>query len=101
MENKQDATYFEEAQFEEVATEVMPDVEFGVRVILFNDDVHTFEEVCNQIVKATGYDADKAMDIARQVNDEGKGVVYEGEMVVCLKVSAILEEIELHTQIEA
>ncbi|MPM72224.1 hypothetical protein SDC9_119197 [bioreactor metagenome] len=25
---------------------------FGSRVILFNDDVHTFEEVANQLVKA-------------------------------------------------
>lgn len=76
------------------------DVTYSSKVILFNDDWHTFDEVISQIVKATGKSFDKAQDLTHQVHNDGKAVVYDGDMSDCLKVSSILEEISLHTQIE-
>jgi ATP-dependent Clp protease adapter protein ClpS len=69
-------------------------------VILFNDDVHTFEEVIAQLIKATGCSTARAEAIAWEVHTRGKSAVFEGSMDECVRVSAILEEIALHTQIE-
>ncbi|HEY6626644.1 MAG TPA: ATP-dependent Clp protease adaptor ClpS [Ignavibacteriaceae bacterium] len=76
------------------------DINIGSRVILFNDDWHTFEEVIAQIIKATKCSFIEARDKTFEVHVSGKAVVYSGEMADCLKVSSILEEILLHTQIE-
>ena len=70
------------------------------RVILFNDEVHTFEEVITQIIKATGCDTAKAEALTWEVHHTGKAMVFEGAIVRCVQVSAVLEEIELMTQIE-
>jgi len=76
------------------------DISLGSRVILFNDDWHTFEEVIAQIIKATKCSFIEARDKTFEVHVNGKAVVYSGEMADCLRVSGILEEILLHTQIE-
>ena len=70
------------------------------KVILFNDEIHTFDEVTNQIIKATGCTLDKAEALTWEVHSKGKAIVFSGDMNECLKVSAILEEIALNTQIE-
>jgi ATP-dependent Clp protease adapter protein ClpS len=70
------------------------------RVILFNDEVHTFQEVIDQIIKATGCDTAKAEALTWEVHHTGKATVFVGEIVRCVQVSAVLEEIELMTQIE-
>jgi ATP-dependent Clp protease adaptor protein ClpS len=72
----------------------------GSRVILFNDDWHTFDDVIDQLMKATNCSFTEARDKTFEVHIKGKAVVYTGEMADCLKVSGILEEILLHTQIE-
>lgn len=76
------------------------DLSLGSRVILFNDDWHTFEEVISQIMKATKCSFIEARDKTFEVHVNGKAIVYNGELKVCLVVSGILEEILLHTQIE-
>jgi ATP-dependent Clp protease adapter protein ClpS len=70
------------------------------RVILFNDDYHTFDEVIFQLMKATGCSLLEAEGLAFEVDSTGQAYVFEGEMSRCLGVSSILEEIELHTEIE-
>ena len=80
--------------------EEQTDSTIGSRVILFNDDWHTFEEVIDQIIKATKCSANEARDKTFEVHVNGKAVVYTGELKDCLIVSGILEEILLHTQIE-
>ena len=75
-------------------------VEQPVKVILFNDEIHSFDEVIGQIIKATGYDTTKAEALTWEVHNSGKAMVFEGPMDNCLKVSHILEEIALSTQIE-
>jgi ATP-dependent Clp protease adapter protein ClpS len=75
-------------------------VKLSNRVILYNDEWHTFEEVIEQIIKATGCSFDKAEDLTWEVHNSGKAMVYEGDMGDCLRVSTVLEEIQLRTQIE-
>lgn len=69
-------------------------------VILFNDEVHTFEEVIGQLVKATGCSRSKAEDLAWTVHNEGKATVYEGTFEECFEVQSILKEIQLVTEIQ-
>ncbi len=70
------------------------------RVILFNDEVHTFDEVIGQIIKATGCARSKAEALTMEVHSKGKAAVWEGTMERCIQVTGVLEEIQLHTQIE-
>jgi ATP-dependent Clp protease adaptor protein ClpS len=70
------------------------------KVILFNDDVHTFEEVITQLMKALRCTEQKAEALALEVHNSGKAVVYTGDLLRCMEVSQILEEIRLMTQIE-
>ena len=56
-------------------------------MILFNDDVHTFDEVITQLIKATGCSESKAEALAWEVHTNGKAMVFTGEMVRCIQVS--------------
>lgn len=88
-------TPLEEQEIEDEVTTKEP-----AKVILFNDDVHTFEEVIVQLMKALRCAEHKAEALALEVHTNGKGVVYTGEILHCMEVSHILEEIKLMTQIE-
>jgi ATP-dependent Clp protease adapter protein ClpS len=70
------------------------------KVVLFNDDIHTFDEVITQLIKATRCGTDKAEALAWEVHTQGRAIVFAGELVRCMEVSGILEEIQLMTQIE-
>jgi ATP-dependent Clp protease adaptor protein ClpS len=69
------------------------------KVILYNDDWHSFDEVINQLMKAIHCSFEKARDFAFEVHVRGKAMVFVGELQKCLKVSSVLEEIALHTQV--
>lgn len=69
------------------------------RVVLYNDDWHSFDDVIFQLIKAIKCPFEKARDFAFEVHVKGKAVVFCGEMASCLKVSSVLEEISLFTQI--
>lgn len=88
----------QETEEQEVST--IDEVGHSAKVILFNDEWHTFDEVINQIIKATNCSIERAENLTLEVHERGKAVVYEGDMPDCLRVSSVLEEIELHTQIE-
>lgn len=81
--------------------EIENEVEIGLpyKVILFNDDIHSFDEVINQLIKAIGCNFDEARDLAFEAHVKGKVAVFSGELKKCLAVSSVLEEIALHTQI--
>jgi len=70
------------------------------RVILYNDEIHTFDEVIRQVVKATGCSVKQAEKHAWTVHTEGKDCVYEGEFEECFRVQGVLREIQLVTEIE-
>lgn len=69
------------------------------RVILYNDDQHSFDEVIFQLMKATQCSYEEARQKTFEVHVKGLAVVFSGDMPSCLRVSSILEEIALHTQI--
>jgi len=75
-------------------------VETPWRVILFNDDIHTFDEVIVQVVKATGCSAEQAERHAWTVHTQGKDCVYQGDFFDCFRVQGVLREIQLVTEIE-
>lgn len=74
--------------------------ELPAKVILYNDDWHTFEEVIVQLMKATCCSRERAEALTWEVHTRGKAAVYEGSLAECLRVSGVLEEIALHTEIE-
>ena len=69
------------------------------KVILFNDEWHSFDEVINQLIKAIKCSYETARSFAFETHVKGKSQVFNGELNECLKVSSVLEEISLHTQI--
>ncbi len=69
------------------------------KVILFNDDIHTFEEVIHQIVKATACSTSEAEGHAWRVHLKGKTCVFDGVFEKCLGVQGVLCEIALVTEI--
>lgn len=69
-------------------------------VILYNDEIHTFDEVINQLVKATGCSTSEAEKLAWTVHTEGKATVFEGPFEECFEVQSVLREIQLVTEIK-
>jgi ATP-dependent Clp protease adapter protein ClpS len=69
------------------------------RLFLFDDDIHTFDEVIEQIVKAKGCSYSVAQDLTFQVHNNGKALIHEGEFIECLKMEGVLNEIQLVTEI--
>ncbi len=70
------------------------------RLILYNDEEHTFDEVINQLIKALGCTVAKAEEITMKVHNDGKALVYEGAFEECLKINSVLREIQLITEIK-
>ncbi len=70
------------------------------RVILFNDDIHTFDEVILQLIKAIGCPTHRALRLAMEAHFKGKTKVYEGAFEDCFRVQGVLREIQLVTEIE-
>lgn len=70
------------------------------RVILYNDNIHSFDEVIVQLVKATGCSISQAEAHAWRAHVQGKAAVYEGSFEDCLRVKSVLDEIALITEIQ-
>ncbi len=83
----------------DVIEEEDSDVGLASKVILYNDDWHTFDEVIVQLIKATQCTFEQARGFAFEVHVKGKSIVFNGPLDQCLKVSSILEEIALNTQV--
>ncbi len=86
----------------QVLTDVQEEEEIDTpwRLILYDDDVHTFDEVINQLIKALACSIPKAEELTLKVHNEGKAIVYEGSFEECLKRNAVLQEIQLITEIK-
>jgi len=70
------------------------------RVVLFNDEVHTFDQVITQLMKAIRCSRHKAEKHTWEVHTRGRSIVFAGDMLICLRISSILEEIALKTEIQ-
>ncbi|MGB5894274.1 MAG: ATP-dependent Clp protease adaptor ClpS [Ignavibacteriaceae bacterium] len=77
------------------------DISIGLKskVILYNDDWHSFDQVILQIIKAIKCSNTEASKKAIETHVNGKSFIYSGEFKDCLHVSSVLEEIALQTQI--
>jgi ATP-dependent Clp protease adapter protein ClpS len=73
---------------------------FAAKTILFNDEVHTFDEVARQLVKATGCTYGRGMTLANVVHYTGSAIVYSGPVERCEAVAMVLEDIKLKTLVE-
>ena len=69
-------------------------------VVLYDDDVHTFDDVIVQLMKAVGCSAERGARHAWTVHSEGKDRVFSGDFFECLRVQGVLREIALVTEIE-
>jgi ATP-dependent Clp protease adapter protein ClpS len=70
------------------------------QVVLFNDEVHSFDEVILQIQKATGYPLPRAAELTLRVHQNGKASIFFGTREACEKVDAVLGAIKLLTRVE-
>lgn len=84
----------------EVATEDQEEVDTPWRVFLYNDDIHTFNEVIMQLAKALKCSSSHAKKLTLKVHKEGKARVYEGDFEACFEVNSVLKEIQLVTEIK-
>jgi ATP-dependent Clp protease adaptor protein ClpS len=84
----------------EIEQDEIVETQTPAKVILFNDDLHSFDDVIYQLIKAIRCDLEKAKALTFQVHNSGKAVVFGGELTKCIQVSSVLEEIQLRTQIE-
>lgn len=77
-----------------------PKIDRPWKVILFNDDIHTFDEVILQVQKATGCTVLEATHITLEAHFKGKAVAYSGDFPECNKVAGVLREIGLVVEIQ-
>jgi ATP-dependent Clp protease adapter protein ClpS len=70
------------------------------RVILYDDDIHTFKEVIEQLKKALRCNYPHAEDLTHKVHNEGKAEVFEGSFEDCFEINGVLKEIQLVTEIK-
>ncbi len=70
------------------------------QAILLNDDWHTFDEVIYQIVKATGFSADRAEKIVWEAHTKSEAICYTGPRERCEHVASVLAEIKLGVRVE-
>lgn len=81
-------------------TEEEESVDQPWKLILYDDDIHTFDEVINQLMKALGCSVPHAEELTFKVHNEGKAIVFEGSFEECLKINSVLQEIQLITEIK-
>lgn len=89
-----------EAPEVDVLTEEQEEEDTPWRVILYDDDVHTFDEVIEQLIKALKCSASHAEELTFTVHNEGKAKVFEGSFEDCFEVNGVLKEIQLVTEIK-
>jgi len=68
-------------------------------IILYNDDVHSFDEVILQVQKATGVSLQDAFEITMEVHTKGRAICFSGPFDDCERVAIVLREIHLTVEI--
>jgi ATP-dependent Clp protease adapter protein ClpS len=69
-------------------------------VVLYNDDVHTIDEVVLQVQKATGKNQDEAYRITMEAHASGRSVVWRGDFTRCQQVAGVLRLIRLQVEVD-
>jgi ATP-dependent Clp protease adapter protein ClpS len=70
------------------------------RVILYNDDWHSFDDVIVQLVKAGACGPAEAEIHAWTVHTQGRSLVFHGPRKDCERVVAVLREIRLQVELD-
>jgi ATP-dependent Clp protease adaptor protein ClpS len=71
---------------------LLPDLEPPYHVILHDDDTHTFEYVIQMMADIFGYEVQRGIEIAHEVNDSGRVIVVTCHKELAeLRVEQILE----------
>ena len=69
-------------------------------VVLFNDDIHSFDEVILQLQKAIGCSVSEASKITMEAHSKGKASAFRGNFAKCNEVAGILRAIGLVVEIQ-
>ncbi|MBI3296846.1 MAG: ATP-dependent Clp protease adaptor ClpS [Elusimicrobia bacterium] len=80
-------------------TDTSSGVGTGWRVVLFNCECHTFDEVERQLTKAVHCSLSQARAWSWEVHSKGCAVVYTGAQERCEAVAAVLEDIRLTVKV--
>jgi ATP-dependent Clp protease adapter protein ClpS len=72
----------------------------GHKVILYDDSIHTMDEVVAQIIKAIACSRQRAEEIMMEAHSKGRSVVIASHLERCEHVASVLEQIGLRTDIE-
>lgn len=70
------------------------------RVILYNDDWHTFDDVARQLVKAIACTYEEGERHAFIVHTQGRSMVYTGARDECERVAGVLRQIRLQVEVD-
>ena len=81
--------------------EILIDTEVPVlrKLVLYNSN-HLWDDVINQLQKATGFDPVHCEQIAIIAHTTGKAVVKSGDFSELKQIDSVLKEIDLITEIQ-
>ncbi len=83
----------------EVQEDKKTEIGIPAKVIVYDDDWHTFDEVIYQLIKALKCDLSTAEALTWEIHTKGKAVVFEGDLEEALYVQNVLEEIDLSVEV--
>lgn len=67
--------------------------ELGARVIVYNCDCHTYQQVIDLLCRAVPQmTPSRAFELAYRIDHVGSAAVYEGPVTVCEQVASILAD---------
>lgn len=84
---------------EQSSVEVLEQVTEKHQLILFNDDVNTFDHVIDCLIGVCGHDALQAEQCAYIVHYQGKCVVKEGELTEVVDMCTELLNYDLSAEV--
>lgn len=87
-------------QLPETSTRPKSGTQRPARVILYNDDWHTFDEVIAQLMKATGCSRSRAARHAAAVHTQGRDLVFQAGLARCQEVARVLRQIRLQVEVD-
>ncbi|TAF44144.1 MAG: ATP-dependent Clp protease adaptor ClpS [Sphingobacteriales bacterium] len=91
-------TYTQEETF--TLEDILNSIKTIHRLILWNDEVNTFEHVIYCLVKYVDYSTKQAQSIANKVHNEGKCAILEGSFTEMEVYRKILQQEKLTVSIE-
>jgi ATP-dependent Clp protease adapter protein ClpS len=87
-------------------TRVFPDLEEDAGdidegpyvVILYNDEVHSMDEVIAQLMKATAHPIQRCIEITMEAHTRGRAIAWTGSSAACERTARILRQIRLQVE---